>query len=601
MSKKIYKIVSYIILMACSFILFSVSSKALTYVYITGTSVMFREGAGVGFRSMASLNDGDKLLLLKSEKVGGAGCDAGWYNVNYNNQNGFVCSDYITFAVEDNDDYRPWTSPKKAIFGGAKFISYDYIAEGQNTSYLKKFNVNPNSGYALYSHQYMANLAAPCSEAYNSYISYRDNGLLKLPLTFSIPIFKNMPEATKHPTDSVPKKNTTPVTDQEFEKKLNAEGFPESYKTWIRELHKSYPNWTFKGMQTNIDFKKAVEEERWINSINACSSCYDSPLKQTEPGWYIANTATIEYYLDPRNFLDLDSILMFEDLSYNKIQTASVVQSVLNNTFMSGKDSVDKLSYADIFVEAGKTHNINPVYLASLAKQEMGVNMGTASSGKRFTYKGSTYEGFYNFFNIGAYSSEENPVLAGLVYAARGASKDASGVYKGSISSEPVNSNQNNNNNNSSSTPNKNDNTNNVTPTATYLSKMNMNRKSNFVTNISLNTNVSSLKKIVGNDVTFKNSSGGLLGDSELLTTGSTLTFKNGEVLTVVIYGDLTGDGKINSADLLKMRQALLKKVTLQGAYQEAAHVNTISGSINSSDLLRLRQHLLGKKNINQA
>ena len=49
------------------------------------------------------------------------------------------------------------------------------------------------------------------------------------------------------------------------------------------------------------------------------------------------------------------------------------------------------------------------------------------------------------------------------------------------------------------------------------------------------------------------------------------------------------------------MRQVLLKKVTLTGAYLEASHVYTTSGAANSSDLLRLRQYLFGKKGINQA
>ena len=69
----------------------------------------------------------------------------------------------------------------------------------------------------------------------------------------------------------------------------------------------------------------------------------------------------------------------------------------------------------------------------------------------------------------------------------------------------------------------------------------------------------------------------------------------------MVIYGDLTGDGEVDSADLLRMRQQLLGKVTLSGSYLEAAHVYNTSGSVDSSDLLRLRQHLLGKTYINQA
>jgi len=79
-----------------------------------------------------------------------------------------------------------------------------------------------------------------------------------------------------------------------------------------------------------------------------------------------------------------------------------------------------------------------------------------------------------------------------------------------------------------------------------------------------------------------------------IIATG--IEFKyNSEMLTAVVYGDLNGDGKINSADLLKMRQHLLGTSTLKGAYKEAAMIAN-GTTINSANLLRLRQHLLGQK-----
>ena len=75
--------------------------------------------------------------------------------------------------------------------------------------------------------------------------------------------------------------------------------------------------------------------------------------------------------------------------------------------------------------------------------------------------------------------------------------------------------------------------------------------------------------------------------------------YKNGVIHNVVVYGDLTGDGIINSADLLRMRQYLLGQVKLSGAYLESAKANHGSG-VNSADLLKLRQHLLGTSHISQ-
>ena len=206
---------------------------------------------------------------------------------------------------------------------------------------------------------------------------------------------------------------------------------------------------------------------------------------------------------------------------------------------------------------------------------------------------------FYNFFNIGAYSSESNPVLAGLVYAAAGSGRNAQGVFAGNVSGTTGNNNNNNQNNNSTTTPQVNASS--GTATATNLSNMNLHRKGNMVTNFSVGQTAGDLKRKANGEVTIKNANGAVIGDSEKIGTGYTMTFKNGETVTIVVYGDLNGDGEISLSDLLKMKLYLLNKTNLSGAYLESAHVHTISGNISLSDLLRLKLHLLGKKNINQS
>ncbi len=95
---------------------------------------------------------------------------------------------------------RPWTSPEKSIMGGADFLTESYINKGQTTLYLQKYNVNPDSSYALHTHQYMTNVKAPYSESLNVARGYVSLDLEDEPFTFTIPVFNNMPLATSLPT-----------------------------------------------------------------------------------------------------------------------------------------------------------------------------------------------------------------------------------------------------------------------------------------------------------------------------------------------------------------------------------------------------------------
>ncbi len=87
-----------------------------------------------------------------------------------------------------------WNTAYKAILGGASFQGDNYITNGQGTSYLKKFNVNPASPNGIW-HQYMQNLQHPETEALFTFRSMQDNSLMELSHEFQIPVYKNMPEA----------------------------------------------------------------------------------------------------------------------------------------------------------------------------------------------------------------------------------------------------------------------------------------------------------------------------------------------------------------------------------------------------------------------
>ena len=100
--------------------------------------------------------------------------------------------------------------------------------------------------------------------------------------------------------------------------------------------------------------------------------------------------------------------------------------------------------------------------------------------------------------------------------------------------------------------------------------------------------------------VTVKN--GGKEKTSGNLLTGDIVTITSGEEtksFTVVLYGDVSGDGKITILDLLKVQKYLLNTSNLTGAYKEAADVSK-DGKITVLDLLKVQKHLLGTSYISQ-
>ena len=69
------------------------------------------------------------------------------------------------------------------------------------------------------------------------------------------------------------------------------------------------------------------------------------------------------------------------------------------------------------------------------------------------------------------------------------------------------------------------------------------------------------------------------------------------DIYTVVKKGDASGDGKIDSADLLSVQKHLLTVNVLSGENFTAADASN-DGKIDSADLLRIQKYLLGVSDI---
>ena len=238
--------------------------------------------------------------------------------------------------------------------------------------------------------------------------------------------------------DSFLSKDADINADPDFETEIAS--FPESYKTYLRAIHKTHPNWHFTPVQTLKDFASTVSSESRLG-VSLIENSVNDAWKSTEPGaydwntgtftpydgstWVNASEAVVKYYLDPRNMLTEEYIFQFLNLTYDPAyQTIDSVKSMLVGTFMQDKqiDCWDGTicGYEDCFMDAAESCRANPVFLAAKVLQEVSANGSNSTGGNYYSdYYKRQYTDLYNFFNVGA-SSGQDPVAKGLAFARDG-------------------------------------------------------------------------------------------------------------------------------------------------------------------------------------
>lgn len=250
------------------------------------------------------------------------------------------------------------------------------------------------------------------------------------------------------------------VSDGDYRAYLRGLGFPESYVESLYELHLLHPSWSFEPLPvTELNSKytwsyciKMETEDNPKRSLVSRSDAFAAYRHATnttlyDTGWYQASTAAVEYFMDPRNFLNEKDIFQFEDLSFDDIATVPQVEDALAGTFMADAVLENGKTYAEYFYEVGRELNVSPIHLASRARMEQG-KAGTAAQisglgGDKLWYYYSNgirtenggivnspstghteaelkgYNGLYNFFNVNAAGTGRFAVLLGSLKAAR--------------------------------------------------------------------------------------------------------------------------------------------------------------------------------------
>jgi hypothetical protein len=243
-------------------------------------------------------------------------------------------------------------------------------------------------------------------------------------------------------------KNDEPIviTDEaktQCEAELKAAGFPVSYWTSLCKLKVAHPNWTFESVYTGYDFAAAVGLEQCKGSIstssrtdyqdNTCGKSYDS-------GYTGASQTATAYYMNPLNFLTVDTVFQFESGFINE-GVKSYYSQLANK--LSNSTLVKQIPELPTYIgNASVASNASATFLAARIKQELGngkLSSGTyagqlqsALSGNYTDRYGYYYNpslgwskdatgrasvnNYYNFYNIGA-SDGDGITQKALAYA----------------------------------------------------------------------------------------------------------------------------------------------------------------------------------------
>ncbi len=220
-------------------------------------------------------------------------------------------------------------------------------------------------------------------------------------------------------------------------------GFPSDYAVSLTELHLLHPNWNFVPLDVTAQNAKytwnyVIDQESKTDGTNLVSKSsvyqaywHETERNEPETGYYPPSRAAVEYFMDPRNFLNETDIFQFFDLSASAQDSLDAVKAVLSGTFMENAVLENGMTYATYFCQLGETLGVSPVYLAVKVRQEQGVAgtspmiSGTCGTLLNQYYKNQTqksdtgkdilppsggyteeqllaWNGLYNYFNIKA-------------------------------------------------------------------------------------------------------------------------------------------------------------------------------------------------------
>ena len=493
----------------------------------------------------------------------------------------------------------PWNTKERAITGGGIFIGSSYINIGQNNIYLQKFHVYDTNNGELFWHQYMTNVLAPYSESNIIYKGYANSGLLDTSMNFIIPVYNNMPQIQAespaiNPSDYV-EDNTKVYAN--VETTLNVRSGPStSYEKITKVSKNEIMTRIAKGKQTGelwdrvilengivgYVFQNYVEEVPEIE-VEEIKVSIDNPvLQKNEIGKLNveiypkdAVEQAVEYISSNEKVVKVDSNGNLYGISSGK---ATITVRAISNGIEA---SIDIEVYSKV---TGIEVNVEKITLQEGEEYQILSNIQPEDANNKKVNYSSNNNDIASVNTSGMITANKSGSTSIKVYAEENdkISKtiDISVIEK--IAEEDLKFSEN------------------IQVNGNEISGIDL---ENRTTEKLLENILVSEKYLI--KVIDKN--GEILEGQEVVGTGSKVQIytntdeqKMVAQYAIIIYGDVDGNGKINSVDLLKLQRHILEIEELDFLSQKAGNINKNGKKPTSVDLLLIQRHILGLKEIVQ-
>lgn len=483
----------------------------------------------------------------------------------------------------------PWNTKEKSITGGGIFIGSSYISRGQNTIYLQKFHVFDNSSSSLFWHQYMTNVLAPYSESKSVYNGYNNSNLLDSNLSFILPIYYNMPERMVESPS------------------INPDDYQED-NTQVMANVSSTLN-VRSGPGTGYESITKVESKEKMTRIakgKGSGELWDRVILQNGIIGYVFQG----YVLELPEVIISQINLSLEKSKLNKGERISLQVEILpaeaKNQKVNFSSSNNAVAMVDengsiLAVGAGKatitakaqdsstSRSIDIEVYSPVTDLELTVSKKTLMIGSSYKIQAIIYPEDASNKELD-YISTDNKVVSvneeGIIQAiGKGeceiivTTKDENKIEKRMSLKviEPLGDDK-----------------------LSFDESLRI--EGDEISNLVEKENtVKNIKEKVKTDyeIEIKNAKGEILDAEDLVGTGAMLNIidDTGEVLVsynFILYGDVNGDGKINSIDLLVLQRHILELEKLEGVFYKAGNINKNGKKPSSLDCLLIQRHILG-------